>query len=161
MRKMNCEVMSSICFLAWIAPLCLHALVIQTNHKIEFSKKSGVLSGFVVFNQRAHRELLALGKYQVSKNRKNILLTITHIKKREDYKTLSAQPSAIKEIGGKRELKKGTRIVLAGEDNAEIANLLGVNKQAYRSQKGGVGLASQDHVGSTDGVRGLGAFGGG
>ncbi|CCF80890.1 unknown [Helicobacter bizzozeronii CCUG 35545] len=137
------------CFLALLLPIYAHALVIQINQPIDFAKRNGEMSGYVVFKKRVHKELLALGKYQVSKNKKNVLFSITHIKKGEDYKTLSAQPSAIKETKGKTGLKKGTRIVLGGEDNAQIANLLGLNKETYRTSKGGSGFSATNTKGSS------------
>ncbi len=144
-------------FLALLLPICVHALVIQTNQNIQFSK-SGALTGYVVFQKRVHKELLALGKYQVSKNRKNVLFTITHIKKGENYKTLNAQPSAIKETRGKRGLKKGTRLVLGGENNAEIATLLNVNQEAYRASKGGGGFSpANSTTGGSSGSIGVGS----
>lgn len=139
--KMNFS-LTKWCFWALLLPIYAHALVIQIDHGIDFSKRKGDLSGYVVFDKRVHKELLALGKYQVSRNKKSVLFTITHIKKAENYRTLSAQPSAIKETRGKRGLKKGTRIVLGGENNAEIANLLGVDKQAYRASRGGRGFST-------------------
>ncbi|GAA7559673.1 hypothetical protein JP0021_11210 [Helicobacter pylori] len=52
-----------------------------------------------------------------------------------------APPNAIKEIKGKLVLKKGTRIVLGGENDSEMSNAIGVSKSTYTSSKNGKGFS--------------------
>ncbi|MDU9746558.1 collagen-like protein, partial [Helicobacter pylori] len=71
----------------------------------------------------------------------NLSISVTHIKKGNDYKTLQSPPNAIKEIKSKLVLKKGTRIVLGGENDSEMSNAIGVSKSAYASSKNGKGFS--------------------
>lgn len=125
--------------------LCLvtsirHALVIQTMQDWNLRKNSE-FKAFVVVGNKVQENTLAMGHYKVSKNRANLSISVTHIKKGNDYKTLQSPPNAIKEIKGKLVLKKGTRIVLGGENDSEMSNAIGVSKSTYTSSKNGKGFS--------------------
>ncbi|GAA8915012.1 hypothetical protein HpEKA44_03740 [Helicobacter pylori] len=89
-----------------------HALVIQTMQDWNLRKNSE-FKALVVVGNKVQENTIAMGNYKVSKNRANLSISVTHIKKGNDYKTLQSPPNAIKEIKSKLVLKKGTRIVLA------------------------------------------------
>ncbi len=106
----------SLCLVTSIS----HALVIQTMQDWNLRKKSE-FKAFVVVGNKVQENTIAMGHYKVSKNRANLSISVTHIKKGNDYKTLQSPPNAIKEIKGKLALKKGTRIVLGGENDSEMS----------------------------------------
>ncbi|WP_217613502.1 collagen-like protein [Helicobacter pylori] len=117
-----------------------HALVIQTMQDWNLRKNSE-FKAFVVVGNKVQENTIAMGNYKVSKNRANLSISVTHIKKGNDYKTLQSPPNAIKEIKSKLVLKKGTRIVLGGENDSEMSNAIGVSKSAYVSSKNGKGFS--------------------
>ncbi|GAA6931552.1 hypothetical protein HpHUE38_10940 [Helicobacter pylori] len=104
-------------------------------------RKNSEFKAFVVVGNKVQENTLAMGHYKVSKNRANLSISVTHIKKGNDYKTLQSPPNAIKEIKGKLVLKKGTRIVLGGENDSEMSNAIGVSKSTYTSSKNGKGFS--------------------
>ncbi len=125
--------------------LCLalstsQALVIQTMQDWNLRKNSE-FEALVVVGNKVQENTLAMGHYKVSKNRVNLSIMVTHIKKGNDYKTLQSPPNAIKEIKGKLVLKKGTRIVLGGENDSEMSSAIGINKSTYTSSKNGKGFS--------------------
>ncbi len=125
--------------------LCLalstsQALVIQTMQDWNLRKNSE-FKALVVVGNKVQENTLAMGHYKVSKNRANLSIMVTHIKKGNDYKTLQSPPNAIKEIKGKLVLKKGTRIVLGGENDSEMSSVIGINKSTYTSSKNGKGFS--------------------
>ncbi len=126
----------SLCLVTSIS----HALVIQTMQDWNLRKNSE-FKAFVVVGNKVQENTLAMGHYKVSKNRANLSISVTHIKKGNDYKTLQSPPNAIKEIKGKLALKKGTRIVLGGENDSEMSNAIGVSKSTYTSSKNGKGFS--------------------
>ncbi len=117
-----------------------HALVIQTMQDWNLRKNSE-FKALVVVGNKVQENTIAMGNYKVSKNRANLSISVTHIKKGNDYKTLQSPPNAIKEIKSKLVLKKGTRIVLGGENDSEMSNAIGVSKSAYVSSKNGKGFS--------------------
>ncbi len=117
-----------------------HALVIQTMQDWNLRKNSE-FKALVVVGNKVQENTIAMGNYKVSKNRANLSISVTHIKKGNDYKTLQSPPNAIKEIKGKLVLKKGTRIVLGGENDSEMSNAIGVSKSTYTSSKNGKGFS--------------------
>ncbi len=126
----------SLCLVTSIS----HALVIQTMQDWNLRKNSE-FKAFVVVGNKVQENTLAMGHYKVSKNRANLSISVTHIKNGNDYKTLQSPPNAIKEIKGKLVLKKGTRIVLGGENDSEMSNAIGVSKSTYTSSKNGKGFS--------------------
>ncbi|GAA9350530.1 hypothetical protein TH0610_06110 [Helicobacter pylori] len=104
-------------------------------------RKNSEFKAFVVVGNKVQENTLAMGHYKVSKNRANLSISVTHIKKGNDYKTLQSPSNAIKEIKGKLVLKKGTRIVLGGENDSEMSNAIGVSKSTYTSSKNGKGFS--------------------
>ncbi len=126
----------SLCLVTSIS----HALVIQTMQDWNLRKNSE-FKAFVVVGNKVQENTLAMGHYKASKNRANLSISVTHIKKGNDYKTLQSPPNAIKEIKGKLVLKKGTRIVLGGENDSEMSNAIGVSKSTYTSSKNGKGFS--------------------
>ncbi len=126
----------SLCLVTSIS----HAIVIQTMQDWNLRKNSE-FKAFVVVGNKVQENTLAMGHYKVSKNRANLSISVTHIKKGNDYKTLQSPPNAIKEIKGKLVLKKGTRIVLGGENDSEMSNAIGVSKSTYTSSKNGKGFS--------------------
>ncbi|WQT59236.1 collagen-like protein [Helicobacter pylori] len=125
--------------------LCLalstsQALVIQTMQDWNLRKNSE-FKALVVVGNKVQENTLAMGYYKVSKDRANLSIMVTHIKKGNDYKTLQSPPNAIKEIKGKLVLKKGTRIVLGGENDSEMSSAIGINKSTYTSSKNGKGFS--------------------
>ncbi|RVZ53771.1 collagen-like protein [Helicobacter pylori] len=117
-----------------------HALVIQTMQDWNLRKNSE-FKALVVVGNKVQENTTAMGNYKVSKNRANLSISVTHIKKGNDYKTLQSPPNTIKEIKSKLVLKKGTRIVLGGENDSEMSNAIGVSKSAYVSSKNGKGFS--------------------
>ncbi|GAA7729513.1 hypothetical protein JP0163_10310 [Helicobacter pylori] len=130
------KILMSLCLVTSIS----HALVIQTMQDWNLRKNSE-FKAFVVVGNKVQENTLAMGHYKVSKNRANLSISVTHIKKGNDYKTLQSPPNAIKEIKGKLVLKKGTRIVLGGENDSEMSNAIGVSKSTYTSSKNGKGFS--------------------
>ncbi|GHQ56203.1 hypothetical protein JP0072_00440 [Helicobacter pylori] len=104
-------------------------------------RKNSEFKAFVVVGNKVQENTLAMGHYKVSKNRANLSISVTHIKKGNDYKTLQSPPNAIKEIKGRLVLKKDTRIVLGGENDSEMSNAIGVSKSTYTSSKNGKGFS--------------------
>ncbi|EJB53965.1 hypothetical protein HPHPH27_0595 [Helicobacter pylori Hp H-27] len=104
-------------------------------------RKNSEFKALVVVGNKVQENTIAMGNYKVSKNRANLSISVTHIKKGNDYKTLQSPPNAIKEIKSKLVLKKGTRIVLGGENDSEMSNAIGVSKSAYVSSKNGKGFS--------------------
>ncbi|WP_425333765.1 hypothetical protein [Helicobacter pylori] len=140
----------SLCLVTSIS----HALVIQTMQDWNLRKNSE-FKAFVVVGNKVQENTLAMGHYKVSENRANLSISVTHIKKGNDYKTLQSPPNAIKEIKGKLVLKKGTRIVLGGENDSEMSNAIGVSKSTYTSSKNGKGFSASGTSGtSTNGIAG-------
>lgn len=140
----------SLCLVTSIS----HALVIQAMQDWNLRKNSE-FKAFVVVGNKVQENTLAMGHYKVSKNRANLSISVTHIKKGNDYKTLQSPPNAIKEIKGKLALKKGTRIVLGGENDSEMSNAIGVSKSTYTSSKNGKGFSGSGTSGtSTNGIAG-------
>lgn len=113
------------------------ALVMVTDKEIALKNSSGELSGYMIVNGRVMRNLKILGNYKVLKNKKSIVFAVTHIKKNQNYHTLSNQPTTIKEIKGAKKIKKGTKLILAGESESEISQILGMSKDQYRDTKNG------------------------
>ncbi|GAA8016695.1 hypothetical protein HpMS68_06180 [Helicobacter pylori] len=131
------KILMSLCLVTSIS----HALVIQTMQDWNLRKNSE-FKAFVVVGNKVQENTLAMGHYKVSKNRANLSISVTHIKNAmNDYKTLQSPPNAIKEIKGKLVLKKGTRIVLGGENDSEMSNAIGVSKSTYTSSKNGKGFS--------------------
>ncbi|GAA7205221.1 hypothetical protein HpCK20_01930 [Helicobacter pylori] len=130
------KILMSLCLVTSIS----HALVIQTMQDWNLRKNSE-FKAFVVVGNKVQENTLAMGHYKVSENRANLSISVTHIKKGNDYKTLQSPPNAIKEIKGKLVLKKGTRIVLGGENDSEMSNAIGVSKSTYTSSKNGKGFS--------------------
>ncbi|WRC67798.1 collagen-like protein [Helicobacter pylori] len=130
------KILMSLCLVTSIS----HALVIQTMQDWNLRKNSE-FKAFVVVGNKVQENTLAMGHYKVSKNRANLSISVTHIKKGNDYKTLQSPPNAIKEIKGRLVLKKGTRIVLGGENDSEMSNAIGVSKSTYTSSKNGKGFS--------------------
>ncbi|WP_212868014.1 collagen-like protein [Helicobacter pylori] len=130
------KILMSLCLVTSIS----HALVIQTMQDWNLRKNSE-FKAFVVVGNKVQENTLAMGHYKVSKNRANLSISVTHIKKGNDYKTLQSPPNAIKEIKGRLVLKKDTRIVLGGENDSEMSNAIGVSKSTYTSSKNGKGFS--------------------
>lgn len=146
----------------------LNALTIITSNEIDLKKSEGELKGYVVFDGKTRKDLNALGKYKLSKNKKNVLFIVSHIKRNENYHTLENQPSLIKETKGKLKIKKGTKLILAGELENEISSILGTSKNNYRSYRNNEGSrgASQGNFSygrgsnNSDGISGSSESGG-
>lgn len=136
------------------------ALVVQTTQDIDLKQQNGELKGRIIFNGKIKPNIEVLGNFKLSKNKKNILFSVTHIKKGENYHTLSNQPTTIKETKGKKKIPRGTKLVLAGELESEIANILGMRKEEYRAGKGKIGAGGNGSNGSSS-SKGFGGIGGG
>lgn len=112
------------------------ALIILTNKTINFNeKKSGTLKGNVVLGNKIQRAI-ATGKYKVSSNGKDVVFNISAIIKDNQTHNLSSEPSVIKTIKGNKVLKKGSKLILAGENQDEIAKIFGIPLEDYQKKSG-------------------------
>lgn len=111
------------------------ALIILTNKTINFNTKSGTLKGNVVLGNKIQRAI-AIGKYKVSSNGKDVVFNISSILKDDQTHNLSSEPSVIKNIKGNKILKKGSKLILAGENQEEIARIFGIPLTDYQKKSG-------------------------
>lgn len=111
----------------------IQALTIQLNKPLELNKGSGVMSGEVIINNKLQKAK-AIGNYKLSSNRQSVLFTIEKIFKDDQIYKLSSHPTAIKQLKNRR-IPKGSKIILAGENEEEIAKIFGMNSQNYQKVK--------------------------
>lgn len=111
------------------------ALIILTNKTINFNTKSGTLKGNVVLGNKIQRAV-AVGKYKVSSNGKDVVFNISSIIKDNQTYNLSSEPSVIKPIKGNKILKKSSKLILAGENQEEIARIFGIPLEDYQKKSG-------------------------
>lgn len=111
------------------------ALIILTNKAINFNTKSGTLKGNVVLGNKIQRAV-AIGKYKVSSNGKDVVFNISSIIKDNQTYNLSSEPSVIKPIKGNKILKKSSKLILAGENQEEIARIFGIPLEDYQKKSG-------------------------
>lgn len=148
-KNLKIKGMLKIMIFLCLFPLFVQALTILTSKDTDLRKKQGKIEGYIVIKNKTRKDILALGEHKLSKDKKSVLFTITHIKKNQDYHTLDNQPSVIKERKGKKKLAKGTKIILAGENENEISQILGMDKKSYRSSKSGSSAPNQSSNGNS------------
>lgn len=140
------------------------ALIILTNKAINFNqKKSGVLKGNIVLGNKVQKAI-GVGNYKVSSNGKEVVFNISSIIKDNQTHNLSSQPSVIKPLKGKKVLKKGSKLILAGENQEEIAKIFGISLQDYQKKSGtnatSNSSSSNSSAGSSSGSSGSSSGGG-
>lgn len=111
----------------------LHSLTIQTNKPLELKEKQGILVGTIIINNQL-QDAKAIGSYQLSSNKKSVLFSIEKILKDDQIHRLSSRPSAIKQVKNKK-IPKGSKIILAGENEEEIAQIFGLQARHYQNAK--------------------------
>ena len=111
----------------------LHSLTIQTNKPLELKEKQGILVGTIIINNQL-QDAKAIGSYQLSSNKKSVLFSIEKILKDDQIHRLSSRPSAIKQVKNKK-IPKGSKIILAGENEEEIAQIFGLQARHYQDAK--------------------------
>lgn len=95
------KILMSLCLVTSIS----HALVIQTMQDWNLRKNSE-FKAFVVVGNKVQENTIAMGHYKVSKNRANLSISVTHIKKGNDYKTLQSPQTPLKKLKANWFLKK-------------------------------------------------------
>lgn len=124
------------------------ALIILTNKAINLNTKSGILKGNVVLGNKIQKATVT-GKYKVSSNGKDVLFNITSIIKDNQTHNLSSVPSVIKPIKGHKILKKGSKLILAGENQEEIARIFGISLTDYQKKSGTKATSSNANTSNT------------
>ncbi|AFI04132.1 hypothetical protein [Helicobacter cetorum] len=156
------------CFLALMLGLSFfitqaNALVIITDKEINLNKtKEGILKGYLIFEHKV-LPIKTIGSYKLDSRQKNVAFNVSKIIKDDQTYTLSSVASAIKEIKNNKRLRKGSKLILAGENQQEIAQILGISLEAYQQKgSGGVGnrRATSSSSGGTSGAYGGSAYGG-
>lgn len=109
------------------------ALTIQTTKALDLNKSKGILVGEVIVNNKIQKAK-AIGNYKLSSNRKSVLFTIEKIFKDDQIYKLASNPTAIKQLKNKN-IPKGSKIILAGENEEEIAQIFGMNAKEYQKAK--------------------------
>lgn len=125
-----------------------HALIILTKTAINFNTKSGVLKGNVVLGNKIQKAI-AIGNYKISSNGKNVVFNISSIAKDNQKHNLSSQPTLIKPIKSQRFLKKGSKLILAGENQEEIAKIFGISLEDYQKKSGTKATSSKGSSGNS------------
>lgn len=110
-----------------------YALSIQITKPIELNKSKGVLVGEVIINNKL-RKAKAIGNFKLSTNRQSVLFTIEKIYKDDQIFKLNSHPTAIKQVRN-RKIPKGSKIILAGENEEEIAKIFGMSARNYQKTK--------------------------
>ncbi|PAF48818.1 hypothetical protein BKH41_04100 [Helicobacter sp. 12S02232-10] len=113
------------------------ALMIITDKNIDLSKKQGTLRGKVVFNNKVY-PAIAIGTYSADKTRKNVAFVINQINYKNQTHNLQSSPSVIKETKKAKRLPKNSKLILAGENQEEIAQILGLNVEDYKKKGSGI-----------------------
>ncbi|PAF49634.1 hypothetical protein BKH41_01900 [Helicobacter sp. 12S02232-10] len=136
-KKSKNKLMKIACLCAFSGVFSsVFALMIITDKDINLSKKQGALRGRVVFDNKVY-PAIAIGDYKLSSDRKSAAFMVREIKTNNQTHSLSSNPSTIKEVKNAKKLQKGSKLILAGENQEEIAKILGIDINAYK-QKGGV-----------------------
>lgn len=136
------------------------ALIILTNKAINFNTKSGTLKGNVVLGNKIQRAI-AVGKYKVSSNGKDVVFNISSIIKDNQTYNLSSEPSVIKRIKGNKILKKSSKLILAGENQEEIARIFGIPLEDYQKKSGTKATSSNTNTSGSSNSMGSSSSGGG
>lgn len=136
------------------------ALIILTNKAINFNTKSGTLKGNVVLGNKIKRAI-AVGKYKVSSNGKDVVFNISSIIKDNQTYNLSSEPSVIKRIKGNKILKKSSKLILAGENQEEIARIFGIPLEDYQKKSGTKATSSNTNTSGSSNSMGSSSSGGG
>ncbi|PAF42176.1 RGS domain-containing GTPase-activating protein [Helicobacter sp. 11S03491-1] len=110
------------------------ALIVLTTKALDFNKKSGEFKAHVVLGNKIQKAQ-AIGNYKVSSNKKSVIFNVISIFKDNQTHTLSSQPTLIKPIKNKI-LKKGSKLILAGENQEEIAKIFGLSLEDYQKKSG-------------------------
>ncbi|PAF53019.1 hypothetical protein BKH42_08165 [Helicobacter sp. 13S00482-2] len=121
-------------FLSLMIATQVEALIVLTNKAIDLNKKSGTLKANVVLGNKIQKAL-AIGNYKVSSNNKSVIFNVNTIIKDNQTHNLSSQPSLIKPIKNKI-IKRGSKLILAGENQEEIAKIFGLSLQEYQKKSG-------------------------
>ncbi|BCD45376.1 hypothetical protein NHP190020_04150 [Helicobacter suis] len=69
-------------------------------------RKNSEFKAFVVVGNKVQENTIAMGHYKVSKNRANLSISVTHIKKGNDYKTLQSPQTPLKKLKANWFLKR-------------------------------------------------------